>query len=256
MPISPLRQIKISRFNPCLPTRPTSIKIVRNSLLNKLADELILMIVHHLPNIDLLNLRRVNKHIGAVSQEVIRNRTSRRVQNLSIQTNSFEAAYQEIFQVKKPQLDHFSQFLNELSNTQLQELASYNAVPLELQIVGECLVSLKQGPLKSKHQIDKWAEVKRAISRLEFRNWFINLKSHLDSLNIENVQLVREILIKNPSVTYERIRDISLCGYSLLIVIAACLQYGVISQDLKVKVSELKYLQDQSAKAITFLRFL
>lgn len=257
MPISPLRQIKFSRFHPCLPTRSSkNTNIVKISHLNKLPDELILMIVHHLPNLDVLNFRRVNKHMGGVAQEIIRKRTTKRVQMLSIQTNSVEAEYQEILGIKKPQLDHFSQFLNELSNTQLQELACYNAVPLELQIVGECLVTLKQGSLKSTHQIDKWVEVKKAISRLEFKNWFINLKSNLETLNIENVQLVREIIIRNPSITYERIRDISICGYGLLIVVAASLQYGVISQDLKVKCTEMNILQEKLGRAITFLRFL
>jgi len=257
MPISPLRQLKFPKVNPLLPTETTAqVKIVKSSRLNRLPDELLLMIIHQLPNADVLEMRAVNKHIGRVAQEIIRNRTSKRVQTLSVQTNAVETVYQEMFQVKKPQLDHFRQFLSTVSSNQLQELSSYNVVPLELQIVGECLVTLKQGALQSTNQWDKWVEIRRTISRFDFKTWFLYLQSNLDSLDIENVELVREIIIRNPNITYERIREISVCGYSMLIIIAASLQYAMISKDLKVKCTEMKYFQEQSAKALTFLRFL
>jgi hypothetical protein len=244
-------------LNPLLPTKTvTKAKTLKSSRLNRLPDELLLMIIHHLPNGDVLNMRAVNKHIGRVAQEIIRNRTSQRVQYLAIQTNAIESSYQEMLDIKMPQLNHFKQFLNTASSSQLQELSSYNVVPLELQIVGECLVTLKQGPLQSVNQWDKWAEIRRAVNRLDFKTWFINLRSNLDSLNTENVQIVREIIMQNPLITYERVREVSMCGYSLLILIAASLQYASISQDLKVKFSEMKLSQLQSAKAITFLRFL
>jgi hypothetical protein len=257
MPISPLRQIKLPKFIPSLPTKTvTNAKNVECSRLNRLPDELLLMIIHQLPNVEVLNMRAVNKHIGRVAQEIIRNRTNKRVQYLAIQTTSIECAYQEMLQIKKPQMDHFSQFLRAASNNQLQELSSYSTVPKELQIVGECLVTLKQGPLQATNQRDKWVEIRRTISRFEFKTWFLNLQSNLDSLDMVNVQIVREILMTNPDITYERVHEISVCGYNLLILIAASLQYAVISQELKVLLTEMKLAQEKSAKALVFLRFL
>ena len=255
MPISPLRKYKFTskRFNPCLPTKSSLGNISR---LNTLPDELLLMVINYLPNSDLLNLRPVNKHIGHIAQEILGKRINQILKILEIQKKSIETCYQEMLSVKKPQLDHFKQFLNQGTSLQLKELSWYNTVPLELQFVCECLVTLKQGPLSSTNQMDKWAEIRRSMTRLDFKNWFINLESNVDLLKMENVEIVKEIIIRNPSINYERIREISVCGYNVLILIAACLQYGMISQDLKIKFTELKIIQEKSLKAIKFFNFL
>jgi hypothetical protein len=251
MPLSPLYKFPSLRKDPKLP----SVKDL-HSRLNSLPDELLLMIMSTLPNADVLSMRTVNKHMGRVSQEVIRERTKKRLQSLSIESNTIENSYNDLLLNRKPQLDHFKLFLNNLSVMNIQEASSYNVVPLELQIVFECIVCLKEGPLKSTNQYEKWIETKRRLGRYNFKNWFINLNSNVDSLDMNNIIHVRNIIIQNPLINYERIFSISSCGYNILIAIGACLQYGWISHEVSTKYSEMSASRQRLTNALQFLRLI
>ena len=253
MPVSPIRTVRFPTLkqDPKLPTASDL-----STRLNNLPDELLLMIISLIRNHDVLSMRLVNKHIGRISQEISRERTKKRVQILSLESNSIENAYKKLMANKQPQLDHFKLFLNNLSIFNIQEASTYNVVPLELQIVFECLVCLKEGPLKSTNQYEKWIETKRIMARYNFKTWFVNLQFNVDSLDLNNILHVRNIIIQTPSVNYERIYSISSCGYNILIAIGASLQYGWISHEVSTKYAEMVLQRHKLSKALQYLRML
>lgn len=226
------------------------------SRLNILPDELLLMILYHLSNKDLLQLRSANIHIGAISQEILRNRTNARMKYLNAQFIEIQSTYQDMVDEKKPRLDHFRGFLQQLPPTHIQEAAWYTVVPHELLTVCECLVILKQGPLKATDPIDKWAEIKKIMSKYEFKSWYINLRENVQDLDMENVIQVQQIIMYDPSITYERVNAVSICGYNILIAIAASLQFATISQDMNILKAQLTTLQKSVQLSMRFLNAL
>lgn len=247
--------------NPVLLPLSESVSVLQfnkglESRLNNLPDELLLMILQYLSNEDLLKTRSCNLHIGAVSQEILRSRTSSRMKSLNAQYVDIQLAYQEMLDEKKPRLDHFRGFLQQLPPTHIQEAAWYSVVPHELLTICECLVILKQGPLKATDPIEKWAEIKKIMSRYDFKSWYINLRENVEDLDMENVTKVQSIIMHDPSITYERVHTVSICGYNILIAIAASLQFATICQDLRTLKDHLNLLQKSVQMSMRFLNAL
>lgn len=226
------------------------------SSLNRLPDELLLIILKYLSNADLLQTRSVNMHVGGISQEILRFRTKSRMQALNSEFIEIQSTYQDMVDEKKPRLDHFRAFLQELPPTHIQEASWYTAVPHELSIICECLVILKQGPLKTATPVEKWAEIKKIMTRYEFKSWYINLKENVEDLEMEYVTIVQNIIMHDPSITYERVHEVSICGYQILIAIAASLQFATISQDMKMVKTKMYMLKNSVQKSMKFLNAL
>ncbi|KAJ3233842.1 hypothetical protein HDU81_001962 [Chytriomyces hyalinus] len=98
-----------------------------------------------------------------------------------------------------------------------------------------------------------WASIKKNMSRYEFKNWVLNLRSNVDKIPYAAVKRVEYMIMHDQSITYERLREVSRPGYSLLIVVAACLQYGNISEEVKAKSREVAACEEQLRKGRLFL---
>jgi hypothetical protein len=214
------------------------------------------MILHNLSNSDLLQTRSINLHIGSVSHEILRGRTKKRAAALLALLASVQSAHQNMVVEKKPRLDHFRGFLLTLPPNHIQEAAWYTVVPHELLTICECLVILKHGPLQSTDPVEKWAEIKKIISKYEFKSWYINLREHVQDLDIDNVLQVQQIIMHDPSITYERVHSVSVSGYNILIAIAASLQFATICQDLNILKNQMVVLESQVLMTEKFLNIL
>ena len=240
------------------PILPRSLTLVKASIsrLNRLPDELLLIIFNQLPNADLLKLRSVNSHLGAIAQEILRFRTKLRMQFLNAEFISVQKVYQDMVDDKKPRLDHFRGFLQQLPITHIQEASWYTVVPHELLTVCECLVILKQGPLTANDPVEKWAEIKKTMSKYEFKSWYINLRENVEDLDMIHVGLVQNIIMHDSTITYERVHEVSICAYQMLIAIAASLQFATISQDMNLTKNKMFTLQVNVQKSMRFLNAL
>ncbi|KAI8613836.1 hypothetical protein BC830DRAFT_1169908 [Chytriomyces sp. MP71] len=85
-----------------------------------------------------------------------------------------------------------------------------------------------------------WAGIKKHMTRYDFKSWLQNLRVNVDRIPYAAVKRVEYIIMHDQSITYERLREVSRPGYSLLIVVAACLQYGNISEEVKGKGREME----------------
>jgi hypothetical protein len=65
------------------------------------------------------------------------------------------------------------------------------------------------------------------MQKSEFKAWFLNLNSAVNDVSIEATQQVENIIRLDPFITYERLREVSLAGYRLLIKVAAVLQVNL-----------------------------
>jgi hypothetical protein len=101
-----------------------------------------------------------------------------------------------------------------------------------------------------------WALLKKSMSKFDFKNWFIHLNTNVDSIDIQDVYRVEHIIRLDPTITYERLRDVSQIGYKLLIVVAACLQYVKIYTELEAKKRELDTFNYKLVKSNKFLQIV
>ncbi|KAJ3014964.1 UNVERIFIED_CONTAM: hypothetical protein HDU68_012939 [Siphonaria sp. JEL0065] len=98
-----------------------------------------------------------------------------------------------------------------------------------------------------------WASIKKQMTRYDFKNWVSNLRTNVDKIPYAAVKRVEYIIMHDQNITYERLREVSRPGYSLLIVVAACLQYGNISEDVKVKGREVGGVEEKLRVGRLFL---
>ncbi|KAJ1551293.1 hypothetical protein HK096_001753 [Nowakowskiella sp. JEL0078] len=138
------------------------------------------------------------------------------------------------------------------------EATWYACPPVELQVVCECLCVLKNGDssLVSDEPVRAWPVIKKQISRAEFRNWFTNLRVNVDAIDMGSIKRAERIIMLDPAITYERLREVSTAGYKLLIIVAACLQYRGIAEELRAKGVELADLEKRVERSRNFLRCL
>ncbi|KAJ3155741.1 hypothetical protein HDU86_004210 [Geranomyces michiganensis] len=80
-----------------------------------------------------------------------------------------------------------------------------------------------------------WSTIKKMMGRYEFKTWLLNLQTNVDSIPHNSIRIVEHIIMIDPNINYDHVRDVSLAGYRLLILVAACLQYANINGDLKAK---------------------
>ncbi|KAJ3011001.1 UNVERIFIED_CONTAM: hypothetical protein HDU68_001871 [Siphonaria sp. JEL0065] len=142
-------------------------------------------------------------------------------------------------------------FLESSSNTNRDNIStSLNSLnitsPTDTQDVSPTSTSLTQDP-------QTWASVKKQMTRYDFKNWVSNLRTNVDKIPYAAVKRVEYIIMHDQNITYERLREVSRPGYSLLIVVAACLQYGNISEDVKVKVREVGGVEEKLRVGRLFL---
>ncbi|KAJ3214987.1 hypothetical protein HDU67_001004, partial [Dinochytrium kinnereticum] len=88
-----------------------------------------------------------------------------------------------------------------------------------------------------------WSQIKKTMTRYDFKTWLTNLRVGVDYIPFPNVKRVERIIMMDPNVTYERLREVSMAGYKLLIIVAACLQYCAISEDLRVRRRDMVALE-------------
>jgi hypothetical protein len=62
------------------------------------------------------------------------------------------------------------------------------------------------------------------MQRYDFKRWFLALDTSVESIPMPATVFVEHIIRMDPLITYERLRDVSLAGYRLLIKVAAALQ--------------------------------
>ena len=251
------RNLSVSA-SPQLPTRKAtrsfSIKRRSTAPLSKLPTEMLLSIFELLPNRDLATLRGVSQHLRAVSESLLIHRLESRVKGLQFQTKELQTQYDSMYAERKPQLRHFRGFLRNLPSSHLTEVTWYTSPPAELLSVSECLCILKNGQQSvQRGSPGSWTEVKRSMSRYDFKTWFLNLPKTVESIDIQDVSVVQNIIMHDPTITYERLREVSMAGYHLLIVVAACLQFGTLAQDLKTKKTEMKKTQTRLSLNQKFL---
>jgi hypothetical protein len=236
------------------------------NLINTLSVEIQFHLFEFLPSRDLAQVRGTCKSYKSISNYILKQRSHQAIVKLSQEYTHLESSFEEIHTEKKPQLNHFRGFLRAIPATYLSEASWYTNPPKELMTVCECLVILKNGQdaLKAFSAENssttasdlKWAEIKRQMSRYDFKTWFVNLRKTVDAIPIDNVKQVQHIIMYDPMITYERLRDVSMTGYHLLIIVAACLQYGTIAQDLKLKQREMSKLQRQMTVLVKFNKYL
>ena len=234
-PISVLRNTK----GPNLPLHIKGIKRPLKptcSAFHILPNELLYLIFEKLSNKDLLKLRSTNKLNQSIANKILKSRLEKSVKSLTENLSALNTTYKQMYEERKPELRHFRGFLRNLPSSHLTEMTWYNTAPQEIQTVCQCLAILKNGPNQTDTG-DVWNDVKKQMSKYDFKSWFLDLKKNVESIDIANIQIVQNIIAHDPTITYERLRSLSTSGYHLLIVIAACLQFGTIAQDLKIKKS-------------------
>lgn len=72
-----------------------------------------------------------------------------------------------------------------------------------------------------------WDIIRRWMKRPEFKSWINNLRVEVECIPIKAVSKVEKLLMLDVNITYDRLRSISLPGYRLLIIVAACLQFCI-----------------------------
>ena len=55
------------------------------------------------------------------------------------------------------------------------------------------------------------------------------------------------------TITYERLRDVSTAGYKLLIIVAACLQYGGIKEEVRKAQAVVEAVERRRGRVVGFV---
>jgi hypothetical protein len=151
-------------------------------------------------------------------------------------------------------MDHYRGFLSApATNDFLTEIIWYANVPREVQIVMECLCRLKGGIAQPDNERMEWIDIKKIIKRSDFRMWLACLATNVEFIRPSDAKKVEQIIRVDADITYERLRDVSMAGYRLLIQVAACLQFSTISTELEIKRDKLEYYKENQENCANFL---
>ncbi|KAI8830628.1 hypothetical protein BJ741DRAFT_537474 [Chytriomyces cf. hyalinus JEL632] len=231
----------------------------RTSSIHIVPNELLLLVCSRLPTNALLTMRGVTRRLGALASLVLRDRMRISVDSIAQMLSTLEQQHSLVEEEKRPHLRHYKQFVRNISMNDITEAIWYATPPEELKTVCECLCILKAA-MQLLYTEDAsvgvpqtWASIKKNMSRYEFKNWVLNLRSNVDKIPYAAVKRVEYMIMHDQSITYERLREVSRPGYSLLIVVAACLQYGNISEEVKSKSREVMACEEQLRKGRLFL---
>jgi hypothetical protein len=198
-----------------------------------LPQELWLAVFQNLPAVALLNTRTVSKKWKALSNAVLAERLRSPLVDLSIKARQARLELKALKVEREPQLDHYREFLTAPGNAEnLSEVLWYSNVPPEVQTVCECLVRLRGGIALPDSERMAWADIKRIMKKSDFKLWLHCISTNVEFVNISDTRKVEQIIRLDPTITYERLRDVSMAGYRLLIVVAASLQFSSISDEI------------------------
>jgi dynein heavy chain len=195
-------------------------------------------------------LRGVSRESQAIVARTLRNRVEMHLSLLKQQRSEIQDQLNTREKVSAPNLRHYRSFLQQISLNEISEAMWYSSPPRELQIVCECLCILKLGNLCNRLE---WRSTKVALSKYEFKHWLSNLKTNVQRIPIENVKRVENIIANDSSITYERLRDVSMAGYRLLIYVAATIQYAKLHNELRVLKNRLEEIDKRSSSLSRFL---
>ncbi|TPX31541.1 hypothetical protein SmJEL517_g05168 [Synchytrium microbalum] len=256
-----------------------------------LPNEIYLLYFQLLSTTHLLTIRLVSHRLKLLVDYELDARMKISLVELSKRRHDVDSKYVEAERVKRPHLRHYRQFLFNISAAELSEATSYKVPPPEIKTVCECLCLLRggnnhpltgpvsaptspttfpNGPVDVAHPttpnvstrpfgdessppVMSWSSLKKLMTRYDFRTWLTNLRAGVDYIPISNVRRVERIIMLDPTITYENLRQVSMAGYKLLIIVAAVLQYCTIAEDLRVKRRELSNLDRKFTRCKLFL---
>lgn len=267
-PPTPKESIHRSISNPSLPSIqgnsvvPSPKPLSRSNGLRKansfncLPNEVLMTIMTHSQTTDLLNVRRTERRMHKLANVVLHDRLALPVDILQRTVETLNNSFKSLLNIKKPQMIHYQQFLVDLSSNEIAEAIWYTSPPHELRTVCECLAILygiDVPPTNPEQQTQQWAALKKSMARYDFKTWFTNLTTNVQSIPMSSVSQVEDIIRLDPTITYERLREVSLPGYKLLIIVAACLQYVKIWDEVQQRKSELSTFEVKASHAKLFL---
>lgn len=214
-----------------------------------------MVIFECLPSENLLECRRANHVWGMLANNVIYNRIQEPLHALELKSASLQASFKTLQVAKAPQLTHYSDFLSQAVSSDIAEMTWFNAPPPEIRTVCECLVRLRDPNLNDQTPLS-WQFLKRAMSKYEFKVWYANLQTNVSAISIDSTTFVENIIRTDPSITYERLREVSLTGYRMLIQVAAALQYSNINFEISSKKFEMEAVERIRFKTRRFVNCL
>ena len=224
--------------------------IVQSATFTTLPNELLLDIFSYLSESSLNQVRLINKRCTPLSSSILIQRYTCILNSIDVDLDRAEKDYTLLQASSDPQLSHYRQFVTNLSTNDIKECIWYATPSKELSTVCECLVRLNgaesDGPML-------WPQIRKHLSRFDFKQWYINLKDQVDSIRYVDMKKVERIIMLDHDITYERLRGVSMAGYRLLIAIAACIQYCTISHTLKKTKRAVQELSRQKKAACMFL---
>lgn len=202
--------------------------------------------------------RLLNKKFNILSNDLLIAIYAPLVDELSLSYTNSLASYNQLKSIKLPHLDHYKQFL--LSPTTMENLNEtiwYTNAQVEVQSVCECLVRLfgAYPELESTSRVS-WTDMRRVLKRSDFKLWLANLAVNVEFIEISDTKKVEQIIRVDPLITYERLREVSMAAYRLLILVAASLQHSTISHELDQANQDCKKVQKRLQNASQFLERL
>jgi hypothetical protein len=196
-------------------------------LMGSVPNEVLLIVFSLSSSSSLLVARIVSRRWSQLSNVILKLRLVSPLSQLTQRVVCLGQMLRHLQVQKTPHLDHYRDFLRQSSPSDLAEVVWYQAPPQELQTVCECLVRLHDTTLKETTTRLEWAITRKKMQKSEFKAWFLNLNSAVNDVSIEATQQVENIIRLDPFITYERLREVSLAGYRLLIKVAAVLQVNL-----------------------------
>ncbi|EGF83943.1 expressed protein [Batrachochytrium dendrobatidis JAM81] len=222
------------------------------SFLASLPNELLLVAFEFCSTASLLNARLSTSRFCALANVVLSHRFKNPVMLLALTSDTLASTHRSLLAIKRPQIIHYNQFLASSSTTEITEVAWYASPPAELQTVCECLCILRGVvPPPADNEIAfgpgrvraPWSVLRRIMSRYDFKTWLVNLKDNYTSISITDIRRVEDIIRMDALITYERLREVSMAGYRLLIIVAAVLQSGIINGEIEASQKELQIFE-------------
>ncbi|TPX59125.1 hypothetical protein SpCBS45565_g07824 [Spizellomyces sp. 'palustris'] len=234
-------------------TVPVPVSPKRRPSFPHLPNELLLILFESMPTKHVCIMRCISKRYSALATVVLLARFETKLVELGEKITEANRIYRETEREKHGDLSHYRAYLRNVSLNELTEAIWYSAPPPELQTVCECLCILKgvDSSVANRRKVQQsfgdpvedyfvdatmpWPTIKKCMGRYEFKTWLMNLRVGVDFIPFANVKRVERILMVDPQITYDRLREVSMAGYRLLILVAACWQYCTIAEDLRQK---------------------
>jgi hypothetical protein len=211
--------------------------------------ELIVSILSHLSVSQLTHVRRVNRLWNRICIPMLNEQVSQLTLGVQEKLQLCESTLAIKQSTIVPHLRHYGNFLNTVNQQELREASWYHSPPRELQVVCECLVSLKEG---SNGEPMAWSAVRKSLSKTD--SWLTQLKDNLHQIPSSGVLRAEHLIVTDPMITYDRLRSVSQVGFKLLVVVAAILQlYNITSEVHQLKSLQIE-LKDQQRVYEAFLK--